>query len=106
MFEQLGDRTPAHPMDLLWGIRCPTLLLYGDNDVVMPPERLAELRRRLDLWRVDHELALYPGAGHAFCAEAPSLFHEQSANEGWSRATAFLGAQLVRHSGASTAGSI
>jgi carboxymethylenebutenolidase len=89
VFDQLGDLTPAHPMDLLWGIRARTLWLYGDNDVVMPADRMAELRRRLEAWNVAHELAVYPGAGHAFCSEARPLFDQQAADEGWSRAVAF-----------------
>ncbi len=88
-FDELGDRTPVHPMDLLWGIRARTLVLYGDNDVVMPNDRLAELRRRLSVWHVSHEVAVYPGAGHAFCSEVPLLFHQQAADEGWRRAADF-----------------
>jgi carboxymethylenebutenolidase len=89
VFDQLGDLTPAHPMDLLWGIRARSLLLYGDDDVVMPAERMAELRRRLDAWKVPYELAVYPGAGHAFCSEARPLFQQQAADEGWHRAVVF-----------------
>ncbi len=89
VFDELGDRTPAHPLDLLWGIRARTLVLYGDSDVVMPAERLAELRRRLSVWHVPHELAIFPGAGHAFCSEVSTLFHQQSADQGWQRAVTF-----------------
>jgi carboxymethylenebutenolidase len=89
VFERLDDRTPMHPMDLLWGIRARTLVLYGDQDVVMPADRLAELRRRLATWRVPHEVEIYPGAGHAFCSEAPILFHQRPADDGWRRAVGF-----------------
>jgi carboxymethylenebutenolidase len=89
LFDELGDRTPLHPMDLLWGIRARPLVLYGDDDVVMPAERMAELRRRLERWNVVHEVAIYPGAGHAFCSEARPLFQQQAADEGWVRAVAF-----------------
>lgn len=90
VFDRLDDRTPAHLMDLLWGIRARTLVLYGDNDVVMPEERLTELRRRLAVWHVPHEVEVYPGAGHAFCSEAPILFNQQAADAGWLRAVAFV----------------
>ncbi|HEX4016448.1 MAG TPA: dienelactone hydrolase family protein [Frankiaceae bacterium] len=89
VFDALGDRTPVHPMDLMWGLRARTLVLYGDDDVVMPAERMAELRRRLEVWNVDHELAVYPGAGHAFCSEARPLFHYEAAENGWHRAVQF-----------------
>jgi carboxymethylenebutenolidase len=94
VFDEINDRTPVHPMDLLWGIACPTLFLYGDDDVVMPPDRLAELRRRLEHWHVDHELAIYAGAGHAFCSEAPLLFHHDAAARGWQDALAFIARTL------------
>jgi carboxymethylenebutenolidase len=89
MFDALGDLTPAHPLDLMWGIRAQTLVLYGDDDVVMPAQRLAELRRRLEIWHVPHEVAIFAGAGHAFCSEVSLLFHQESANAGWQRALAF-----------------
>jgi len=89
VFDELGDRTPAHPMDLLWAIHARTLVLYGDNDVVMPAERMAELRRRLEVWNVPHQLVICPGAGHAFCSEARPLFQQQAADDGWQRAVAF-----------------
>lgn len=94
VFDSLGDRTPVHPMDLSWGLACPTLFLYGDNDVVLPADRLTELRRRLTLWHVYHEIAIYPGAGHAFCSEAPLLFHHDAAEDGWRRALAFAESSL------------
>jgi carboxymethylenebutenolidase len=90
VFDALGDHTPVHAMDLLWAIECPVAVLYGDADVVMPPDRLAELRRRLTAWGVTHQLLAYPGAGHAFCAEAPSLFHAGAAQQSWHDAVDFL----------------
>jgi carboxymethylenebutenolidase len=89
-FAATTDKTPVHAMDLLWAIECPVLVLYGDADVVMPPELLDELRRRLALWGVDHRIAVYAGAGHAFCAEAPMLFDEHAAAHGWRDAVEFI----------------
>jgi carboxymethylenebutenolidase len=89
-FAALTDKTPVHAMDLLWSIECPVLVLYGDADVVMPPEVLDDLRRRLIAWGVDHRIATYAGAGHAFCAETPLLFDESAAEHGWREAVDFL----------------
>lgn len=89
-FDVLSDRTPAHLMDVLWAISARTLVLYGDQDVVMPPERLAEMRRRLEMWHVKHELVVYEGAGHAFCSESPGLFQQRAADDGWAKATEFI----------------
>ena len=53
VFHELGPKTPVHPMDLLWQLTCPTLFLYGDQDQTMAPERLEDLRSRIDAWDVD-----------------------------------------------------
>jgi carboxymethylenebutenolidase len=93
-FGALTPKTPVHAIDLLWAVACPVLILYGDADVVMPPELLADVRDRLDHWGVEHELAIYPGAGHAFCAETPLLFDEQAATAAWQDAVDFLAARI------------
>jgi carboxymethylenebutenolidase len=85
-----ADRTPVNPLDLLWSISARTLIVYGDADVVMPPPLMSELRRRLEGWGVPHELVTYEGAGHAFCSEAPTMFDQHAADDGWRRACAFL----------------
>jgi carboxymethylenebutenolidase len=66
VFEEHGPKTPVDPMDVLWMLDAPTLFIYGDEDVVMPPDRLAELRSRIEQWSVPAEVRLYPGADHAF----------------------------------------
>jgi carboxymethylenebutenolidase len=93
MFEELGPRTPVHPLDLLWQLTCPTLFIYGDEDLVMPPELLGDLRARIDQWEVDAEVRIYPGAGHAFSAPWGPLRHDEADRRAWSDAQDFL----VRH---------
>jgi carboxymethylenebutenolidase len=88
-FEALGDTTPAHPIDLLWSINCPVLLIYGDDDVVMPKDLLDEVTRRLETWGIEHRIDLHAGAGHAFCAEAPMFFHHDAAVASWTTAVDF-----------------
>ncbi len=97
IFDEITDNTPVNPMDLLWGLACSSLILYGDQDVVLPPEASAELGRRLPRGNVDHEIAIYPGAGHAFCSEVPLLFHKEAAQRGWERALAFIEHKLAFH---------
>jgi carboxymethylenebutenolidase len=95
-FDALDERKPTHPIDLLWALDCPVLIHYGDADVVMPPALLDELRRRLDVWHIDHELQVYPGAGHAFCAETPMFFDRAAAETGWRTSVEFLERALKR----------
>ena len=91
VFEELGPLHPVHPVDLLWQLTCPTLFVYGDQDVVMPPELLADLRTRIEQWRVDAEVRVYPGAGHAFSAPWGPLRHDEADTTAWADAVAFLG---------------
>lgn len=94
-FEELTPKRPVQPIDLLWNLTCPVLFIYGDQDLVMPPERLADLRRRLEQWSVDHTINIYPGAGHAFSAPAPSMRNDAADRASWADALAFLEARLA-----------
>jgi carboxymethylenebutenolidase len=89
-FEELAPSTPVHAIDLLWMLTCPTLVIYGDEDPVMPPELLADLRARITQWSVPAEVRIYPGAGHAFSAPWGVMRHEASALASWADASAFL----------------
>lgn len=93
-FDVLDDRKPVHPIDLMWNLRCPTLLIYGDQDVIMPPERLHDLGRRVHQWGVDVEIVSYAGAGHAFCTDYPGFLHGGAARQAQADALAFAGRHL------------
>jgi carboxymethylenebutenolidase len=95
-FAELTRQTPVHPVDLLWALRCPTLIIYGDQDAVMPPEQLDDLRRRLTEWNVDHRINVYPGAGHAFSAPVPPLRNDAADKQSWIDALEFVAAHLGR----------
>jgi carboxymethylenebutenolidase len=89
-FEALTVKRPAHPIDLVWSITSPVLLIYGDQDPIMPPDLLAELRRRFDQWGIRNEVRIYPGAGHAFSADAPHMHNAEATAASWEAATNFL----------------
>ena len=78
-FAELGSNTPVHPVDLMWMLDSPTLVIYGDQDVVIPPDGLAELRARIERWSVPAELRIYAGAGHAFTVPWGPLRHAEAA---------------------------
>jgi len=85
------DRTrPVDPVDLIWNLTSPLLLLVGDQDVVWPAELLAETKARLEQWDIDHAINVYPGAGHAFCAPTPAFSNEAASDAAWRDALAFL----------------
>jgi carboxymethylenebutenolidase len=97
-FAVLDAEKPVHAMDLLWNIACPTLFVVGDLDVVLPPERLPELRGRLEQWGVDATIETYPGAQHAFSAEASAFYNRAADEKSWEDAVAFA----ARHLGGAT----
>lgn len=92
VFHELGPKAPVSPIDLLWQLTCPTLFLYGDNDPVVPPDVLGQLRQRIGEWGVDAEIKIYPGAGHSFSAPWGPMRHDDADRRSWADATAFLDA--------------
>lgn len=51
-------------------IKAPTLIVWGDKDVVIPRSDQETLREGI----VDSQLVVYPGAGHALYWEKPAQF--------------------------------
>ena len=51
---------------------------------------MPEIRRRLEHWQIEHELRVYPGAGHAFSAPVPPLRNDAADVASWADALAFL----------------
>lgn len=60
------DSTPTLP-----GIRVPTLVLCGDEDVLTPVKESEAMAAALP----DAQLGIIPGAGHASCVEHPAAFN-------------------------------
>ncbi len=90
VFEALNAKRPAHAMDMVWNINCPVMVIYGDKDTTMAPERLADLRSRFERWGVKNEIKIYPGAGHAFSAPAPHMYNAAAAAGSWTDAVNFV----------------
>ncbi len=88
-FPELTDKRPVQPIDLLWNVACPILLILGDQDAVLV-DLVPELRRRFERWKIDHQINIYAGAGHAFSAPVPPLRNETADVASWADATAFL----------------
>lgn len=93
-FDELDAKKPVHAIDLLWNIPCPLLLLIGDADVVLPAERLADFRRRLEQWGIDATINVYPGAQHAFNAHGSVLYNQEADERSWEDALAFAAERL------------
>jgi carboxymethylenebutenolidase len=70
---------------------CPTILHYGDTDIVVSVAQIAEIRAR----HPEVELHVYPGAGHAFENIEQSGYDEAAGNLAWARSIAFMDAHLT-----------
>jgi carboxymethylenebutenolidase len=88
-FPELTMKRPVQPIDLLWNISSPVLLIYGDQDAMLV-SAMPEIRRRLEHWQIEHEVRVYPGAGHAFSAPVPPLRNDAADVASWADALAFL----------------
>jgi carboxymethylenebutenolidase len=99
VFTTLSADRPSHPMDLVWNIACPVYFVYGEEDPVMPPERLTELRRRLVQWRIDHTIRVFPGCGHSFGAPIPGVHDPAAYEQAWREAVVFATAHVARPAG-------
>jgi carboxymethylenebutenolidase len=89
-FAELTPAHPVHPVDLLWSITCPVLVIYGGADPIGPPEFIADLTNRFERWGIDHQINIYPGAGHAFSAPVAPLRHDAADAASWVDALDFL----------------
>jgi carboxymethylenebutenolidase len=92
-FPELTPKRPVQPIDLLWNVACPVLLIYGDQDG--SPELFADYRKRFEQWHVDYEFNLYGGAGHAFSAPVPPLRNDEADVASWADALAFVARHLI-----------
>jgi pimeloyl-ACP methyl ester carboxylesterase len=59
-----------HVVDLLPGLKVPTLVLWGDRDVVIPFEGIVELFTRIP----GCGLEIWHGVGHSPVMERPDAF--------------------------------
>jgi dienelactone hydrolase len=75
---------PAPPREQAAKIRTPFLILHGDRDTTVPPERSALLADVLKENKVEHERVLYPGAGHNLHA-GPTAADVNGRIEAWVR---------------------
>jgi carboxymethylenebutenolidase len=91
----IDAENPEHALDALTRVRCPVLGLFGAEDALIPLADVEELSRRAAERRSPIEVAVYPGAGHAFANELRAeTYRAAAAQDGWSRALDFFAKHL------------
>ena len=93
-FDPHTAKKPVDVIDLVWNIACPLAFLIGDQDMVLPADRLADLNQRFDQWDVDATVVVYEGAGHAFNAHGSVLYNQAADEASWDDAVEFVMRQL------------
>jgi carboxymethylenebutenolidase len=80
---------------MVGGIDCPVMYHYGEADDFIPTASADEVEQAVAACP-GVEFHRYPApAGHAFSNwDAPSMYHEPSADEAWARTLAFLDGHL------------
>jgi carboxymethylenebutenolidase len=92
-FPELTPKRPVQPMDMLWNVSCPVLLIVGDQDTMLM-EMIPEFRRRFEQWDIDAKIKIYPDAGHAFSAPVPPLRSDAADKASWVDALEFAAEHL------------
>jgi len=93
-----GERTDIQPRtagDVAAEINAPLLALYGGADTGIPVSSAKEARDRAVAAGKSVELVIYPDAPHGFHADYRPSYRREAAEDGWTRALAFLTAHGV-----------
>lgn len=85
--------TPLY--DLLPGLRCPVLGLFGADDTNPSVEQDHELDGLMAQHGKDFQMKVYDGAGHAFFNTGRDSFRSDAAADGWGRIEAFYRQHLT-----------
>ena len=87
-----GQVTSDH--DKLRMIESPILGFFAAEDSGIPVESVNEFEEALNRLRLDYELEIYPGVGHAFANPTGNNYNAEAAEDAWQRTLGFLGERL------------
>jgi carboxymethylenebutenolidase len=85
---------PLVPLDEADRVRSPLLGLWGDQDHGVGMDNVERYRAALERAGARHEFVVYPGPGHGFLTFDPAAPAFAAAQDAWTRAVAFLRANL------------
>lgn len=87
---EITAKQPKHPIDLVPGLACPLLGIFGEADAGIPMEHVGRLREALTRHKKTFEIHSYPGAQHAFANDTnPERYHPQATQDAWAQTLAF-----------------
>jgi carboxymethylenebutenolidase len=82
-------------------VNAPILGLFGGKDKGITVESVKAFEATLERLRKDHQIHVYPGAGHAFANPTGNNYNPVTADDAWVRTLEFLDQNLVNTAGGS-----
>jgi carboxymethylenebutenolidase len=76
---------PTPTLDLTPGITGEVLYVVGEDDALIDVEQRNQIRAALVDAHIEHELVIYPNAGHAFFWPGTPAFNQAARDNAWDR---------------------
>ena len=93
--DELNANQPKAVIDMIAGLSCPLLGLFGEMDQNPSPQHVARLEGELKKYNKTYELKSYPGdVGHGFFADYHPSYRQTAAVDGWQKIFDFYGRYL------------
>jgi carboxymethylenebutenolidase len=93
--DEVNANQPKPVIDMIAGLGCPVLGLFGAMDQNPSPEHVARLEAEMKKHGKQHEFVTYPeDVGHGFFADYRPSYRQTAAVDGWQRVFGFFGRHL------------
>jgi carboxymethylenebutenolidase len=94
--DELSPNMPKAVIDMVSGLNCALLGLFGESDQNPSPQHVARLEQELKKHGKQYEFKTYPGdVGHGFFADYRPSYRQAAAVDGWQRVFDFYGRYLA-----------
>lgn len=87
-------RNPNSPVTHTAGISVPVLLFFGGQDQMIPQDQVRNIEETLTQLGKDHQIKVYPQAGHGFNCDARGSYNKEAADDASKIALEFLAKNL------------
>lgn len=87
-------RNPTAPVTRSADISVPVLLFFGGQDQMIPQDQVQKIEETLTELGKDHQIKIYPQAGHGFNCDARGSYNKEAATDAANVAATFLATHL------------
>ncbi len=93
--DEISPNQPKPVIEMIAGLNCPVLGLFGESDQNPSPQHVVRLRQELEKQGKQFEFKSYPpDTGHGFFADYRPSYRQEAATDGWQRIFTFFGKHL------------